>query len=146
MRGYPLKAKQENFPKHIKKSYANGLWRRSCGCIVIYTVAHPGRTLCLPAFLIGGAHLDLTPSRVSTGTRGGPLTLQPTRGQTVGVCVCLFVPTTKSHARPRLWKCSHVPEPRTEPTIRSGPNCPPTTSLCVFALQTPTSHQNLPAL
>lgn len=144
MRGYPLKAKQENFPKHIKKSYANGLWQHSCGCILIYTVAHPGRTLCLPAFLICGAHLDLTPSRVSTGTRGAANTAA-NAGSNSG-CVCLFVPTTKSHARPRLWKCSHVPEPCTEPTIRTGPNCPPTTSSCVFALQTPTSHQNLPAL
>lgn len=48
---------------------------------------------CLPTFLICGAHLDLAPSRVSTGTREGwvgvasRLTLQPTRGQTLGVCV-----------------------------------------------------------
>lgn len=41
----PQSKARKFFPKHIKKSYANGLWQRSCGCIVIYTVARPGRTL-----------------------------------------------------------------------------------------------------
>lgn len=39
---YLLKAKQENFPKHIKKSYANGLRQRSCGCIVVLICIHCG--------------------------------------------------------------------------------------------------------
>lgn len=149
MWGYPLKAKQENFPKHIKKSYANGLWQRSCGCIVIYTVAHPGSTHCWPALLICGDHLDLTPFGVNTGTWGGGgavLTLQPTWGQTVGRGGCLCVPAEESLRRPGVGKRSRGPDPCTQPTILTSLNHPSTASLCVFALQTPTSHQNLPAL
>lgn len=54
---------------------------------------------CLATFSICGAHLNLTPSRVSTGTRGGRLAADTAAnaGSNSG-CVCLFVPTTISHA------------------------------------------------
>lgn len=80
------------------------------------------------------------------GGGGQVLTLQPTWGQTVGGGVCLCVPTEKSLRRPCVWKRSRGPDPCTQPTILTSLNHPSTASLCVFALQTPTSHQNLPAL
>lgn len=73
----------------------------------------------LPTFLICGAHLDVTPSPVSTGTRGGGGRLAANTAANAGSnggCVCLFVPTTKGHARPSPWKCSRVPDP----TIRTS--------------------------
>lgn len=58
----------------------------------------------------------------------------------------LCVPTEESLRRPGVWNRSRGPDPCTQPTILTSLNHPSTASLCVFALQTPTSQQNLPAL
>lgn len=58
MRGYLLKAARGNFPKHIKRSYANGLrWRGRVAALQrVQTVARLGRAPCLPSLLISGLH------------------------------------------------------------------------------------------
>lgn len=146
MRGYPLKAKQEHFPKHIKKSYANGLWQRSCGCIVVHTGPSWQDLLFALIFNLrtSSPSYAILSRRWDTGwcvcvcvcVSAGRANTAANAGSNSG-CACLFVPTTKSHARPRLWKCSCVPDPCAQPAIPPRP----TTPLCVFTLQTLTSHQ-----
>lgn len=46
----PQSKSKGNFPKHIKRSYANGLWQRSCGCIVVLICIHCGSSWQGPLF------------------------------------------------------------------------------------------------
>lgn len=126
MWGYPLKAKQSNFPKHIKKSYANGLWQRSCGCIVVLICIHCGSSWQDPLFAFSlnlRAHLEITSFRVNTGTsaRALLLTLQLTLGSNSGGggCLCVSSPecvsTKQSQKRSskltfRVHWCSQAPD------------------------------------
>lgn len=113
----------------------------------LYCCTHCGPSwlgpFCLPAFfnLRGSSRSHTIPGqrRDTLGGAASLPSLQPMRGQTLGVCVCLCVPTKKSHG-----SSLRVPGPCAQPTIPSRPDR--TASLCVFALQTPTSHQDLPAL
>lgn len=160
MWGYPLKAKQSNFPKHIKKSYANGLWQRSCGCIVVLICIHCGSSWQDPLFAFSlnlRAHLEITSFRVNTGTSATALllTLQLTLGSNSGGggVVCVFRRQSvcqPSKAKKGLASClsesTDVHRHLTTTTIITysvtNMHCLVTMSSCIFALQILTSHQN----
>lgn len=110
MWGYLLKAKPVHFPKHIKKSYANGLRQHSCGCIVILICIHCGSSwqgLCLPSALICGAHLGLTftHSQQSDMLRGVLLTPGQTSGSNT---VWLSTTRQKRPVSCVHWWCRHL--------------------------------------
>lgn len=94
MWGYILKAKPGNFPKHIKRSYANGLGQRSCGCIVILICIHCGSSWQDPLFaftpnLQGSSQAYITQSQQRDIRLGPTANTTANTGVTYSVCVCV---------------------------------------------------------